>query len=86
MKKVITYDLDTGLWEVRAAHDEVVLSAGELQATVVTCDITCWSDEQLSDFAAWDRETQVFELEQLEFAEWNRQWCAERDALKAVRS
>ena len=86
MKKVITYDLDTGLWSIRAAHDNVVLSAGELQAKVVTCDITDWSDARLSEFAAQDMESQVFDLEQLEFAEWNRQWCAERDALKAVRS
>lgn len=86
MKKVITYDLDTGLWETRVAHSNTVLSAGELEAKVVTCDITHWSDEQLSNFAASDRESQVFDLEQLEFAEWNRQWCAERDMLKAVRS
>jgi len=86
MKKVITYDLETGLWEVRAASDHTVLSAGELEATVVTCDITHWSDAQLSEFATQDREAQVFDLEQLEFAEWNRQWVAERDALKAVRS
>jgi hypothetical protein len=86
MKKVITYDLETGLWEVRVASDNTVLSAGELEAKVVTCDITHWDDTQLGEFAAQDREAQVFDLEQLEFAEWNRRWVAERDARKAVRS
>lgn len=80
MKKVITYVLSTGAWEIRAASNNVTLSAGELDAEVVTCDISGWSDERIEQWAAQDMDAQVFDLEQLEFAEWNRRWVGIRDA------
>jgi len=68
--KVINYNLRSGRWSISIVDDSTPLSAGELDAKVVTCDITDWSDERLRVFAASEKEWQVLDLEQLEFAEF----------------
>lgn len=73
MKKVMIYELATGRYLVRDANDDVQLSAGELDAEWVTCDITSWSDTRLAQFTAQDKESQIFDLEALEFTEFSRQ-------------
>jgi hypothetical protein len=82
MKRVIDYNLSTGRWEIRVANDDVRLSAGEVDAQVVTCDITSWDDARLAEFLAQDQEAQVFDLECLEFEVFSREWCIRRDTLK----
>jgi len=72
MKRVIEYDLETGEWWTRLASDEANLSSGELDDDVILCDITGWSDERLAAFERQDMESQIFDLEQLEFMVWSR--------------
>lgn len=74
MKKVLMYELATGRHIIRLANDDIRLSAGELDSEVVTCDITSWSDERIEQFAAQEKEWQLFDLEQLEFAEFRKQF------------
>jgi hypothetical protein len=74
MKKVIDYEIASGKWSTRLASDSVRLSAGEIEAQIVTCDITSWSDERLSEFATQDKESQLFDLECLEFEVFSREF------------
>lgn len=75
MKKVITYELATGRFLINLANDNIRLSAGELDAEVVTCDISGWSDERIEQFTTQDKEWQLFDLEQLEFLEFSKQFA-----------
>jgi len=80
VKRVIDYTLSTGDWVIRVANDDVKLSSGEVDAAVITCDITAWDDKRIDDFIRQDKEAQIFDLECLEFEVFSREWCARRDA------
>lgn len=67
MKRIISYEIESGMWSLSVANDNIKLSAGELDAAVIIADITRWSDERVSEFASQDKEEQLSDLEQLEF-------------------
>ena len=67
MKRIISYEIESGLWAMSLASDNIKLSSGELDADVIIADITRWSEERVSEFASQDKEAQLSDLESLEF-------------------
>ena len=67
MKRIMSYEIESGLWAMSLASDNIKLSAGELNADVIIADITRWSDERITQFASQDKEAQLSDLESLEF-------------------
>ena len=72
--KVINYELRSGRWLISEVDSSTPLSSGELDAQVVTCNISHWSDERIRQFAQSPKEMQVFDLEQLEFTEFSKRF------------